>query len=762
MITLSNEYLVAGFSPKTGNVMFLADPDSKPSLVEKSFFRYHGNGAMISDETDSAGTADWRLVGLDASDSAITSVLETDALKITKKFELPADSPLLKVAWTVKGLKPGTTLSRVAFPCVRFGDGFLNAFEDEEDMYFDGEELGGGMELPCWRVFFREEHRDGLIAAARSKLEMSRFFIQSDHFEIKPHAMVAYDAGPGANPPMELHEQSSWSASFEIGPWKRDRHCAILDKARLGDPVDTGSEKLSGPPAGDSKGIVFDALDFADPTGITPAFAKDKWMRVDMPCCHGGEALFAGPSVRPPALTLDPQLQGVYRIIVGIGNGNGVAIRFSDEKDFTFRVAPGSEHGQGRKGTPFHLRLSGPQQSAEMVFQTAEMDGKGIVLGQFPGSNGVTVIDYVRFEKLCGKEAREWLALQSTEPKVRLSGFFDTTPISHFTYPRDPAPSAYRASLREHANCKIRKVYWRIDGQCSDFPCTTNTMRYVSARVHSVFMPQHKAYGRMLKKVNLLEYAVRAAREYGIELYGWMRFNSYSMNVQSGFYKNNPQYHEKGFDGQPRSKLCIAIPEVRKHKRDILVEAAGYGLAGLNLGFLRHPPMLCYAPILVEGYRKKYGTEPPKPVDPADPFYGRALPPTDEEQVRWFQYRADFLTQFGRELKADLKVKGLDHVKISIWVSARKDLHDGIDTKAWLDQGLCDEVVAEGAVTPAWQKMVREKALLYRGISYFKLDHARKTIPELLASGCDGICTYESDWAVMDTDFVELYRSLRR
>ena len=762
MTRLANEYLVAEFSPHSGNLVSLAAPGSAENLLDACFCAYLENDLLISEECTPDRPGQYKPVSVTVSPHAVVSVVRTGAVEITRTFELPPDLPLLRVSCGVTALNRRAALAKVAFPCIRFAEGFVNFFEDEEDLYCDGEELGGGRELPCWRVFFKEGHRRGVIIAARSKLEMSRFYIQKNFFEIKPHAMVAYDTGPGANPPMRFEDRPAYSARFEIGPWTRADHRRILDRARLETPVETGGEPLSGPPPGRLEGTVFDARDFAEPAGVSPAFAADKWMCVDLPCCLGGKALFAGPSARPPALTLEPKLRGVYRIILGIGNGNGVAVRFSDDREFTFRVAPGAAHGQGPRGTPFHLRLSGPQTASETVFHTARMDGRGIVLGRLPNGNAVTVIDYVRFEKLSPDEERRWSALREAEPTVPLSGFFDTTPISFFMDPFDPDPAAFRSALREHANCKIRKVYWRIDGQCSDFPCSTNTMRYVSARVHSVFAPQLKAYGRVLKKVNLLDYAVKAAAEYGIELYGWMRFNSYSMNVQSDFYKNNPRYREKAFDGSPRSKLCIAIPEVRKHKRDILVEAASYGLHGLNLGFLRHPPVLGYAPVLVEGYTRKYGAPPPNPVDPADPSYGNTPPPTGGEHVRWFQYRADFLTQFGRELKADLRARGLDQVRISLWVSARKCLFDGIDITAWLAEGLCDEVVAEGVTTPEWRRMVREKALLYRGISWLKPRHARKAVSEYLAEGCDGICTYESDWAVVDADFIEIYNDLRR
>ena len=169
------------------------------------------------------------------------------------------------------------------------------------------------------------------------------------------------------------------------------------------------------------------------------------------------------------------------------------------------------------------------------------------------------------------------------------------------------------------------------------------------------------------KKVDMLNLAVEAAHEYGLKLYGWMRFNSYSGNVQSDFYRNHPELHEEWDPGRPTNKLCLAHPEVRKHKIDILVEAASYGLDGLNLGLLRHPPPMLYGPILVEGFKKKHG-KPPPPPQTEDRTCFSSLPDMSEDCQEWYRYRSTFMTQFGHDLRAALNERGMEHVKISLWL----------------------------------------------------------------------------------------------
>ncbi len=760
---LRNEYLTARFSAADGNLVFLAAAESERNLVEGSWAQYAEGARWTSERPATPEARRFDAVQVQASPGAVESLARSDRIEFRRRFELRAGDPLLKVTVEATLTAGGAEDVRsVAFPKVQFTPDFTDAFEDDADLYFDGEELQGGRELPPWRVFFRTGHQEGLLAATRSKLEMSRFQILERGFEIRPHAMVCYDSGI-LNPPLPKEPGRTYAAAFEIGPWSRARHEALLRAAELDRPVQTTSAPLTGRPLPPPEGVVIHAEEFAAPDQAGAAFDPRRWMLAPMPHCLGGRALTAGPSVRPPVLRVTPGLAGCYRIYVGVGNGDGVVLRLSGDTEPTFRYARNDE------GTPFHLRLAGEQRAREVFFKAARMDGQTLEIARFPHSYATTVVNYVRFEKLSDAEAEERRQRLARPPATLLCGFNDVPDIAPFTDARDPDPAAYRNNLWEHANCGIRRVFWRIDGQCSDYPSKVNTMRYTSARVHGIFAPQSKAYGRVLKKTDMLALAGQAARDFGLELYGWMRFNSYMGNVVSDFYRDHPELREEWESGYKQGKLCLAHPEVRQHKIAILVEAAAYGLPGLNLGFLRHPPVLHHAPVLVEGYRARYGRLPPRNLAHPDANRRAMLPETDEEHTRWFQYRAEFLTQFGRELRAALKSRGLGHVKISLWVRPNHCLFDGIDLKAWLDEGLCNEVVADNyfrrevcGVSPEWKRMVQSKAALIRGTTGVNAAEAAADIPQILKEGYDGICFYESDYSVLDTEFIRLFEGLRR
>jgi hypothetical protein len=782
MSTLRNPYLTARFS-ETGQLIHLSPNGRGAGLVRGCGQRYldldrnqwHSSGAAKKGGEDKS----IETLSVEVDETAVTSLQRSEHLDITTRYELPENSPLLSICVQVEGRGSEARLGHCALPHLAFSPSFNDAFEDEEDLYFDGAELGGGYELPCWRVFFRKGHEDGLMLATRSKRDMARFTILERAVDLEPHGTSNYTSNPiGARPPLIATAGVLHEAKFEIGPWQKAQHRALLRRAELSKPVCAGHAAAKGKPKANLKGEVFYALDFADVSATSNEYSPRRWMLAPMPWAQKGKALVAGSGVRPPALHLDPKLGGVYRIFAGVANGDGIALRLSGDPETTIRLA--SLETVGDTFSPaFKLHLSGTHKPHEIECGVARLDGKTFRIERFPNLLGTTVLDYMRFEPLSVAQARAWETSTRKQPGIELSGFVDVPDIAPFTDVRDPNPAAYRANIWEHARCGFKKLYWRIDGQCSDFPAKHNTMRYISAKVHSVFCPSAKAYGRVLKKVDMLELAVKAAEKYGVELYGWMRFNSYIGNVQSDFYKSHPQFWEEHENGHRGGKLCLAIPEVRAHKIAILVEAASYGLQGLNLGFLRHPPILMFHPVLVESYRKKYGKLPPRDAKRPDPQFINTLPPSDPEHTRWYQHRADVMTIFGRELKAALRSRGLEHVKISIWVRPNHCLFDGIDLPMWLSEGLCDEVVCNGmigpercyredydpevcGVRPAWKNLVQARASLERCLAYGPLSRWKRHLPEVLSEGYEGLCTYESDWSVLDPGFVEFYRSLRR
>jgi hypothetical protein len=127
--------------------------------------------------------------------------------------------------------------------------------------------------------------------------------------------------------------------------------------------------------------------------------------------------------------------------------------------------------------------------------------------------------------------------------------------------------------------------------------------------------------------------------------------------------------------GKPRSNLSYAYPEVRAFRLSIIREAAGYGVDGIHLNFLRHPPFFGYDPPLVAAFRKKYGAEPEK---------------GDE---RWYRLRADIMTGFVRQIRKALDEIGAQtgrRLSLSASMEYRNYVHQGLDVERWVQEGLVD------------------------------------------------------------------------
>lgn len=776
MIRLVNAFLDAGFDPSTGLLTSLRKAGVQtPELLAGSLLSYADGQGLFPDPTGPSTTRDWRVTRLEHTPSRVVSTLESDLVTIEHVTALEADSPFLDIAISITGKAPaGTPPVRsplLGILSLKFQPDFIDHFEDEQDLYFDGAHLAARKILRPWRVFFKGDRSDGLLLATRTFHDMACVAIGARAVGLCPQSPRNYETLAPVALPVEAGRV--FAASLQLGPWEADRHESLLKAGHLHETQVVDTPPATGQPPADLEGTVLHFAELATADQASREYAPDRWLRVDMPWSVRGEALMTNAGVHPPMLSIQPPVRGPHRVFVGVVNGQGLQYRLPGDPYARYRFAP-PRVGHDQELSPFSTFLCGHHQPTEIDLGVMDLTDQPLQVGDFPGKQEITVLDYIRFMPLSEADRRTWRKQRASEPCIELSGFCDTPDISLLTDTRDPDVNAYRANIWEHVEAGIRKIYWRIDGQCSDYPSRVNTMRYPSAKVHGVFTPHAKAYGRALLKVDMLQLAVEAAREHGAQLWGWMRFNSYIGNVASDFFKNNPQWWEHSPTGYKGRQLCIAIPEVRKHKIDILVEAAGYGLAGLNLGFLRHPAVLQYHPVMTESFEKKYGQPAPRNAPASDFDCIRHLPPDGELDRLWYQHRADYLTLFMHELRGALAKAGMASLPISIWVRQNHCLFDGIDLPRWLDEGLCQEVVVNGViggdfvdekvygVDPAWRRMVQAKARLIRCASLlFRYEQVKDKVQGIIDDGYDGLCTYESDFSALDARCLEIYNSLR-
>jgi hypothetical protein len=177
-----------------------------------------------------------------------------------------------------------------------------------------------------------------------------------------------------------------------------------------------------------------------------------------------------------------------------------------------------------------------------------------------------------------------------------------------------------------------------------------------------------------------LRVVVEEAHKQGIRINATLRMNAnYGGEIAKTF---NGEFYWKHLDlrivdrqGKPHSNLSYAYPEVRNFRLAIIREAAGYGVDGIHLNFLRHPPFFGYDPPLVAAFRRQYGGDP------------------REDDERWLRLRAEIMTGFVRRIRETLDEIGAKQgrrLALSATMDYKNPLHQGLDLERWVREGLVD------------------------------------------------------------------------
>lgn len=180
---------------------------------------------------------------------------------------------------------------------------------------------------------------------------------------------------------------------------------------------------------------------------------------------------------------------------------------------------------------------------------------------------------------------------------------------------------------------------------------------------------------------------VRQAHENGIKIYPSLASAYDGHNGRlTPFAAAHPQYIERRKNGSLLNtgealNLSWGYPEVRQYKVEAFTTLVREtGADGILLDYTRFfGNDSGYSPIIVEAFKKKTGRDP------------MAIPSDDPQ---WVQFRADYVTEFVRDLKKSLSTLGRK-VELIACVNPEPDLclsGNLQDWKGWLDQGLIDGV----------------------------------------------------------------------
>ena len=256
------------------------------------------------------------------------------------------------------------------------------------------------------------------------------------------------------------------------------------------------------------------------------------------------------------------------------------------------------------------------------------------------------------------------------------------------------SPSGHDAEdcLGSHLACGIRHVVWDLGRSVllyhSDLPGATCVgLRQIPADLKAAAHATEAIYRERCQ----LRAALRYARSNGMTLYGRLCMNRHyapGSPYRSVFAQNHPHWCEVGQDGWlDVSRLCYGIPEVRRERIAILMEAADIGVDGLHLDFCRQPPMAGYHAVFVNGFQELHGLDP------------RKLTIQDkDEYLQWCAYRAEAITSLLRDLTMELELfrdRWQRPVPLQVRVpndGFEANLAAGLDVATWCREGLIDEL----------------------------------------------------------------------
>lgn len=311
------------------------------------------------------------------------------------------------------------------------------------------------------------------------------------------------------------------------------------------------------------------------------------------PAVPGGCALLVRPGGQAQPLRCEPRLRGAYDVFAGVARGYGLKVRLDGDPYWTYLTIDPLLDVQ--KWQPVE---SVCRDTREALVRRVEMGGRGLEIAPHPNIHGYSVLTHLRFVPSPPPDAIPSL----TGRRQFVAGLADTPDVSYELAAASYEPDTWRENLWQHAMHGVDTVYWRIDEQCADFHTKIGTVRYASPRTHSLYSPLPRYYGHALERLDPLRIAVDEGARWGLRVFGWMRTNNYSGNVVARFFLDHSEWHEVREDGRAAPQLCLAFPVVRAHKIAILRETVAYGLNGLLIDTLRHPPTVGYAPVVVNAY----------------------------------------------------------------------------------------------------------------------------------------------------------------
>jgi len=427
------------------------------------------------------------------------------------------------------------------------------------------------------------------------------------------------------------------------------------------------------------------------PSALSPRAKRGVWRAIDYATdTFSGVMLVATEESDAPDVTYPVKRDGWHEVYVGIyrkpfEERKQVAVKLTDDPAFT--------ELSGLPGEKDHRE----NWIDEIFWKAADLTGRGITLSQItlPTPRHAWVA-YIKLVPLSDRRVAEIEADRRRKDTKRLFVHTD----AHFSNVNGSKQELlkYLVPLR---NTDVARVYWEAGGGdrvlyfsklAQDFSAPLRN----SGGADSVFFPRKidrewaetwAAYHR--NRVDPLRVAAEFAHKIGVELHASYRTAGFVYppphdDLYGAFAREHPELFCVDRDGTKLARVSYAFPETRQYVISLFREMAEYPIDGVCVLYNRRPPLVAYEAPLVEGFKSRFGLDP------------RQLDPHDE---RWLRFRFEVLTQFMRELRAEMdavgtKQKRAKRLAISAVVFREEEnLLHGMDLKTWIKDGLVDTII---------------------------------------------------------------------
>lgn len=399
-----------------------------------------------------------------------------------------------------------------------------------------------------------------------------------------------------------------------------------------------------------------------------------------------GVMLAAGGGPKPVPITIRLGIEGLYRVHLGMYNGYGLPF---------IRVRLSKEQSHQKLTLPSNLCKDIVHDSAVTIYEVpwkdADLTGQDLVLEQAGGSRSYPgALAYIRLESI-----KEISAKPESKPKIDIKrkvryplaitndgdGIFRTlhSRPEDLLKPFDekiPKGSCMRILLWGNGNADICNYPTKV----GNFYPNGHDFSHPSENALSKNMSLWKEKGWDSLKL-MREYAKKRRWEFHVYI-RMEAFNAhfpFDWRIGSDFFNNHPQFHCFDRKGLRVGRLSYAYPQVQEHMLNLIKEIAEYEPDGICLCFIRGVPLVLYEPIMVEGFKKKYGIDP-RELEECDP--------------RWTNYQGQVITSFVKKAKAVLK----PHQRLSAIVPGNElDCRKwGLDISTWVKECIVDDLFPVG------------------------------------------------------------------